>query len=259
MAVGKAVSFDHAVIIVSDLDEAIANFESLGFHVQSGGTTGPVHNALIYFQDGTYIELTTPVSSRTRVFFRLLYSVGILGLAARYRPTVMARFLMWFGGPTGLRDWCIRCTDLNKTIENFRAKGVEITDAKHFSRKRPDGQVAEWRLAGPVNRQLPFMIEDISPTRIRVPFQTACEHPNGVSGISAIVLQRDVGLKVLETLKLCVDGETTDSEECMIGSVAIRLAENQSVPGLALELTSSGKLKGPLSSKQTSGSLIVLV
>jgi len=253
------VSFDHAVIIVSDLDEAIANFESLGFHVQRGGTTGPVHNALIYFQDGTYIELTTPVSSHARVFFRLLYSVGILGLAARYRPTVMARFLMWFGGPCGLRDWCIRCADLNKTIENFRANGVETTDAKHFSRKRPDGQVAEWRLAGPVNRHLPFMIEDISPTQIRVPFQTACEHPNGVSGISAIVLQRDIGLKVLEDIKRCIDGKNTKSETCLIGSVTIRLAESQSAPGLALELTSSGEVKGPLPGKQTSGSLIVLV
>ena len=86
------VSFDHAVIIVSDLDEAIANFESLGFHVQRGGTTGPVHNALIYFQDGTYIELTTPVSSRTRVLFRLLYLVGIR------RKTFLTQATRWSGG-----------------------------------------------------------------------------------------------------------------------------------------------------------------
>ena len=39
-------------VVVSNLDEAIANFESLGFLVQRGGTTGPVHNALIFFQDG---------------------------------------------------------------------------------------------------------------------------------------------------------------------------------------------------------------
>ena len=115
----EMVSFDHAVITVPDLDTAIANFRSLGFQVQRGGTSGPVHNALIFFQDGTYIELITPVSKRARVFFHLLYSMGILGLVAKYRPTVMARFLLWFGGPSGLRDWCVRCTDLDKTIEKL--------------------------------------------------------------------------------------------------------------------------------------------
>jgi len=258
-ASGKALSFDHAVIIVSDLEEAIANFNSLGFDVQRGGTTGPVHNALIYFRDGTYIELTTPVSRWFRALFRLLYSVGALGLAAKYRPTVMARFLLWFGGPSGLRDWCVRCVNMDKTIELLRAQGIETCDAEYFSRKRPDGEVAEWRLAGPTDRRLPFMIEDISPTEVRVPFQDASEHPNGVIGISAVVLQRDSGLKVLETLKRCVAVETTGNEACTLGSVTIRLADNQSAPRLALELRSSGEVKGPLPAGKTSGSLIVLV
>jgi hypothetical protein len=148
----EMVSFDHAVITVSDLDTAIANFQSLGFQVQRGGTTGPVHNALIFFRDGTYIELITPVSNRGRLFFRLLYCVGILSLAAKFRPEIKTRFLLWFGGPSGLRDWCLRCADLDKTIEDFRSKGIETTNPQYFARKRPDGELAQRGLSGPQNK-----------------------------------------------------------------------------------------------------------
>ena len=51
--------FDHAVVIVPSLKRAVRSFERLGFCVVLGGRTGPVHNALILFSDGTYIELTT--------------------------------------------------------------------------------------------------------------------------------------------------------------------------------------------------------
>ena len=255
----EMASFDHAVITVPDLDTAIANFRSLGFQVQRGGTNGPVHNALIFFQDGTYIELITPVSKRARIFFRLLYYVGNSGLVAKYRPTITTRFLLWFGGPSGLRDWCVRCTDLDKAIENFQSKGIETTDAQYFARKRPDGEVAEWRLAGPTNRRLPFMIEDISPTQIRVPLQSACEHPNGVSGISAVVLPRDIGLNVVANLRRCFNGKTTGSEDYMIGSVTIHLSENPSALDLALELRSNGEVKGPFPGEQTYGALITVI
>ena len=50
---------DHVVIHVADLDAAIADYASLGFNVQRGGThaDGATHNALIVFADGSYIEL----------------------------------------------------------------------------------------------------------------------------------------------------------------------------------------------------------
>ena len=47
------VILDHMVVVVSDLEEAIKNFSSLGFLVERGGVNGPTHNALIFFRDGT--------------------------------------------------------------------------------------------------------------------------------------------------------------------------------------------------------------
>jgi len=71
--------FDHAVVIVPSLKPAVRSLERLGFHVVIGGRTGPVHNALTLFSDGTYIE---------------------------------PRFLPWIGAPAGPIDWCIRVDEM---------------------------------------------------------------------------------------------------------------------------------------------------
>ena len=252
------VSFDHAVIVVPQLDTAMANFQALGFQVQRGGTNGPTHNALIYFQDGSYIELITPISRLARGVFRGLYSLGILGWIARRRPTIMARFLLWFGAPAGLRDWCIRCSSLDDTLRQFGALGIETIGGRDFSRTRPDGEVAQWRLAGPVDRRFPFLIEDISPTQIRVPFRDYCDHTNGVTGISAVVLPGAAGLTTVQDLQRLVSGEVTSGAACVIGSVIIRNEPNPTSPGLVLELRSSGKVKGPLAPDKTFGAQILL-
>jgi hypothetical protein len=62
--------FDHAVVIVPSLKRAVQSFERLGFCVVLGGRTGPVHNAVIFFSDGTYIELTTNRFSVVRPVYR---------------------------------------------------------------------------------------------------------------------------------------------------------------------------------------------
>jgi len=261
MSAGKLntnITLDHMVIVVSDLDEAIKNFNSLGFLVERGGVNGTAHNALIFFRDGTYIELISTISPRTRAFFRLLCSTGIMSLLGRIRPSITQRFFSWFSQPPGLRDWCFRTSSLDNTISHLRANGIEALDAKQYSRTRPDGEVATWRLAGTLSRNLPFFIEDETPTEVRVPFKDACQHPNGVNGISAVVLRRDQGVKALQALKRCFLSESAGDEEYRIGDVTIRLADSLSVPALALEVKSNGEFKGALPASQTSNALIVV-
>ena len=48
---------DHVVLFVDDLDDAVDIFSSHGFTVTPGGINGPTHNALIAFENETYIEL----------------------------------------------------------------------------------------------------------------------------------------------------------------------------------------------------------
>jgi hypothetical protein len=50
---------DHLVILVEELEGAIADYEELGFRVTPGGkhTDGLTRNALVPFVDSTYLEL----------------------------------------------------------------------------------------------------------------------------------------------------------------------------------------------------------
>ena len=52
-------SIDHIVILVRNLEEAIADYTALGFTVTPGGVhaDGATHNALVPFDDGSYLEL----------------------------------------------------------------------------------------------------------------------------------------------------------------------------------------------------------
>ena len=54
-----SLQLDHLVILVRDLESAIADYTALGFTVQRGGThaDGATHNALVGFADGSYLEL----------------------------------------------------------------------------------------------------------------------------------------------------------------------------------------------------------
>ena len=58
---------DHLVILVRDLDQAVREYEVLGFTVTSGGehADGLTRNALIPFRDGSYLELVAFLDPQT--------------------------------------------------------------------------------------------------------------------------------------------------------------------------------------------------
>jgi len=253
------ISLDHVVIIVSDLNESIYNFRDLGFQVQAGGVNGPVHNALIFFKDGTYIELTTPISSKVRRVFRFLHSLGLLTLLEKIRPGLTPRFLFWFGGPIGLKDVCLRCDDLDKSLSNMAQRGMGVTPAQSFSRQRADGEIASWRLGGPTDRKLPFLIEDLTPVQVRVPFKEACEHINGALGISAIVMAAHNARQLIEQVQPSLGNTPSKNNAANMCEVKMRNADGQPASHLALELLVANNMKTNLPKALTSNAAISLV
>ena len=95
-----------------------------------------------------------------------------MGHVAAKRKDMLHRFLPLIGARQGAIDWCIR------------------VDEMELGRERPDGKVARWLLAGPRDVRLPFLIEDLTPVEIRVPFRDLSTHPNGVTAIRRLVLAR---------------------------------------------------------------------
>ena len=158
---------DHLVIVVNDLDQAVKDYTTLGFTVFPGGRH-PVgsHNALISFQDGSYLEII-----------------------AFYREAADHRW--WEPLKKGERfvDFCFQTNDLRGDTKQLREAGVAINDPVPWSRKRPDGYELKWLLSlatGSHRGVAPFLIEDITPRAERIPQEF--QHSNGAVGIDAVTV-----------------------------------------------------------------------
>jgi catechol 2,3-dioxygenase-like lactoylglutathione lyase family enzyme len=164
---------DHMVILVRDLQSATRAYQDLGFQVTYGGEhPGISHNALVPFQDGSYLELLA-----------FLRPEGFPG--HRWSP------LLETGG--GLIDFALQVSDMDETVDRIRARGLpyEWIDG---GRRRPDGEMLAWRTAelmhGVVG-EMPFLIEDVTPRSQRVPVGDASRHPLKVTGVRGIVIAVD--------------------------------------------------------------------
>ncbi|PWU18002.1 MAG: VOC family protein [Candidatus Rokuibacteriota bacterium] len=157
---------DHLVIVVRELEAAIASYRGLGFTVVRGGRH-PIgtHNALIAFADGAYLELI-----------------------AFFEPNVQHRWFRCLQQGGGLIDFCLQTDDLAGDTGAFRAAGVLLADPRPLSRVRPDGYELRWVLSIPDEHAgvAPFLIEDETPRAERVPRTT--RHDNGVTGIQSVTV-----------------------------------------------------------------------
>lgn len=159
---------DHVVIHVADLDAAIADYASLGFNVQRGGThaDGATHNALIVFADGSYIEL-----------------IAFLDSGAPHRWAEWAR-----RGREGFIDFALLPRDVGEAIAAAKSRGLEYDGQFDGGRKRPDGETLHWQIGTPQTPDLPFLCGDVTPRALRVREGDVRLHPNGARGIGAVTV-----------------------------------------------------------------------
>lgn len=195
--------FDHAVIAVHDLQQAMADYRALGFNPFYGGehAGGKTHNALIVFQDGTYLELLAPTSPA------LLDSLD---------PDDRSSFLHLIKAGEGLVAFALYSDDLEADVAAMQSRKVGVTLRPPNGRARPDGQQLQWRSAMLDNDSMnPFFIQDITPRTLRVPDDPAVTtQPNGVIGIAQIT----VAAKQLP--------ETIDHYQAMTGQKVNNLQQN---------------------------------
>jgi glyoxalase-like protein len=173
------VSFDHAVIFVTDLRRAAEDFAALGFQVVPGGvhTGGVTHNALIPFSDGTYVELLAPTARWKLVALRLL---GTTLSRIVFPQPFVRRAIRRARAGEGLVDFALACSPLSDIQDVAKAIGG-VDGPARGGRIRPDGERISWTMAVPRSPALPFLIEDITPRHLRVPRNIV--HPNGASGV----------------------------------------------------------------------------
>ncbi len=158
---------DHVVLVVLDLDAAVADHRKRGFTVTPGGVHagGLTHNALVGFQDGSYLEL-----------------IAFLDLAAARRKHSWAPIAERGGG------WADLAVLSNDLFQDAAALGDLVAKPpEDGGRTRPDGLAIAWRVARLVP-PLPFVIEDLTARELRVPGGDAARHANGIKGVKRIVV-----------------------------------------------------------------------
>ena len=158
---------DHVVVVVEELESAIASYSRAGFMVVRGGRH-PIgtHNALIALADGSYFELIAFLKPNTGHPWQTALEKG-----------------------GGIVDFCMATDNLAADVESMRRAGAKIGDPSPLTRERPDGYRLSWVLAipaPPFSGQLPFLIKDETPRDERVPRERS--HPNGASGIGTLAI-----------------------------------------------------------------------
>lgn len=161
---------DHVVIVVPELESAIAGYSRAGFTVVRGGKH-PIgtHNALIAFADGSYFELIAFLKPDTGHPWQAALDKG-----------------------GGVIDFCMRTDDLEMDAESMRRAGAKIGRPYQLTRDRPDGYRLSWLLAvpaAPFSGQVPFLVRDETPRDERVPRERS--HRNGASGIRTLAIAVD--------------------------------------------------------------------
>lgn len=144
---------DHVTIAGTDLARMRDAFASAGLGTDYGGAhdNGVTHMALLGFDDGSYIELISTISSDHR-------DIPIWG-----------EHIAGNGGPCG---WAARSDDVAKELARVSALAVVVQGPFPGSRRRPDGKTAAWSLGflgdQPPGATLPFIIKDTAPRHHRV-------------------------------------------------------------------------------------------
>ena len=161
---------DHLVILVRDLELASADYERLGFAVTPGGehADGLTRNALVPFQDGTYLELVSFLDPED--------------------PTDNVWGWRRFYPQEGLIDYCAASDDLDADVKRLASLGFGVEGPEDGGRRLPDGTNIRWRSARirQEGRIFPFLIEDLTPRDLRVPGGPETRHPNGAIGVSRL-------------------------------------------------------------------------
>lgn len=168
-----ALTFDHAVIAVDDLDVAIEDYRALGFTVKRGGVhaNGATHNALVVFLDGTYLEL----------------------LARTGEPPTpgMVDFSTLLENGEGLVGYALRCDDIEAEVARLKGAGFTVGEVVPGERRRDDGTIIQWKLALIEGGFAPFLIQDVTPRERRIPTDAALTtHANravGIKGVEIVV------------------------------------------------------------------------
>lgn len=214
-----APGLDHVVVVVPDLDDAIAAFERAGFLIATRGRheKGGAENALIPLADGCSLELFS--------FFEERPEHSLWPVYAR-------------GGGLG-QFWL--CTDeIERDAARLRSLGAPLGPVRKGARRRDDGYEVVFEISTVRADEgffAPCLIQDVTPKSERLP--AALDHPNGVVGVDSLTIVLEdasdamsfySGLTGSEPKPIADNALDAEIARFRSGPHAIRIAQSRSGP-----------------------------
>ncbi len=169
----------HILCKVHDLDAAVKGWEDLGFTVQLGDAPGKAINALIWFENGPFIELIDMKKAQPPAIFRWLMKI----VSPR---GMLRRFDAWRAAPEGWCDFAIETHEGSVTpeVKRLREMGMKIFGPVKNQRTPPDSVSITTQTAFPHNPALPILMGAYQPD----PRPQTITHENGATAVASVTV-----------------------------------------------------------------------
>lgn len=181
----RRYSVGHVLIKVENLSMAVEDFRKLGFTVTYGAPPEKATNAMIYFDDGSFLELfctrfNKVVDSLMGVVLWIL-SLKDKAFADRYRN--------YLSQPEGFKDYALDSLlpySFEENMEQLRVAGLSMSKPKKMKRTNAEGIRLSWVLCHTPYWQQPFFMSEYQP---RLPLEKEqYTHANGAAHIHKLRL-----------------------------------------------------------------------
>lgn len=172
----------HILVKVSDLEKSVRDYQRLGFTVTMGGVPGKAHNALIYLEDGSFIELYNTSMGKLDTVVP-----WILNIFEKFNEGIAQRYMNYFFTEEGINDFAldsVKSENYEENIQKLRNKGMKLQKISKKQRVDVNGCKRKWKLCFPDDYQLPFFMGPYNPKVVLTNEQV--QHQNGVRGIHSI-------------------------------------------------------------------------
>lgn len=176
----------HLLVKVPDLHTAVRQYEDYGFTVTYGAAPEKATNAMIYFADGSFVELFSMQRfERMSGYVRSL----LLWLAERRDRNIGARIRYYYAANEGLCDYALDSEKgaFAKNIADLAAEGLQVGRALPFRRVDAMGRRLNWHLCSTGERLIPFFMSEYEPYHPPLPEQ--CRHRNGSRSIRSLWIE----------------------------------------------------------------------
>ncbi len=168
----ETMRLSHVLYKVKDLHEAVKDFEEMGFTVRYGAKKEKAFNALIWFEEGPFIELFTvnPLAKIIAFFLKLMGK----GLVAK-------RFNYFVNSDYGWSEYAIENERYDLDIENQKLKELGYKYSSLTGRRTNINDIKlTWQLSFPSDLGFPFLMSAYYPD----PRPEHIQHENGAKSIS---------------------------------------------------------------------------